>query len=163
MHVEFEIPGLKDLQKMTETFLKPLKGFINEAVDDNKDNSALKVARIAASFFALAGSGLYLGCAIAFQSASSALAATGLFMFAIAVLPCEHKASTIARLAQDLFSFCFRFIPAERRDPIHVMNTGIPFAEAERNVGEERVGVAAHSTVAPMQSRSAAPKIVELD
>lgn len=160
MHVQFEIPGLKDIQEMAKKFLEPVKGFIAEATDSD-DKSTMKVVRVAAAFFALAGSGLYLGCAVAFQSASAALAATGLFMFAIAVLPCEHRASTIAHLAQDLFSFCFRFIPQDRRDPIHVMPTASPFANAREQLGEERVRVGDHATPAAAANRTS--RFAELD
>lgn len=147
MHVQFEIPGLKDIQEMAKKFLTPVQGFIAEATKSDEQNSAMKVVRVATAFFALAGSGLFLGCAVAFKSASAALAATGLFMFAIAILPCEHRASTIARLAQDLFSFCFRFIPEEghRVQEVRVESHGPEM----RAAGTQRVAVGDHGIAHP--------------
>lgn len=162
MQVKFEMPGLNRLQELAETFLKPLKGYIDEMNKCAADNSTVKTIRVAAAFFALAGTGIYLGCAAAFHAPSAALAATGLFMFAIAVLPCEHRASAIAQLAQDLFGLCFRCISQDHQDPVTVMASQQPLSAASPKKQDQRMPVGTvEATALPSEEKSARVREIE--
>ena len=159
MQVHFEMPGLNRLQELAETFLKPLKGYIDEMNKCAADNSTVKTIRVAAAFFALAGTGIYLGCAAAFHAPSAALAATGLFMFAIAVLPCEHRASTIVKLAQDLLGFC---LSQERQDPVTVMASQQPLSAASPKTQDQRMPVGTgEATALPSEKKGASVREIE--
>lgn len=159
MQVHFEMPGLNRLQELAETFLKPLKGYIDEMNKCAADNSTVKTIRIAAAFFALAGTGIYLGCAAAFHTPSAALAATGLFMFAIAVLPCEHRAATIVKLAQDLLGFC---LSQERQDPVTVMASQQPLSAASPKTQDQRMPVGTgEATALPSEKKGASVREIE--